>query len=125
MLSLSRKEARHWLLDLYSMAASGAGRAPADGDAKASIASHYLRELATRTPGARTTLGIKGGLAGLRDDASAFSLGWSLSESYEAKLTVPERLTLKLAAEADQGVDVSTRAFSLGFGISVNAVISF
>ncbi len=128
-LSLSRRIARHWLLSLYSLAVKPAPDEAAVPDppsvAKASIASMYIEGLAKREPNLRSTIGLKGSLSGLSSDAAAYAGGWSLGETYEAKLTVPERLTLKVDAELSQGKDASTQVFSLGFLLSLNAVISF
>jgi hypothetical protein len=66
-----------------------------------------------------------GGLSGLRSDAAEYQPGWSFSESYEAKLTVPERLTIKVTTTFDQSLDDSTRVFTFGFLLSLNAVVSF
>jgi hypothetical protein len=126
-LSLSMREKRHWMLDLYSSIARvrGAKAAPEGKPEKASIASLYFKDLSTRTPGVRTTLAVTAGLSGVKSDAADYSQGWSLSESYEAKLTVPERLTFTVDAGSTQSLDRSTRLLSLGFQIGLGAVISF
>ncbi len=128
-LSLSRREARHPLLDLYALAAKSAEPTPkpvGEGEGKpASIASLYLRDLATRTPIARTTITARAGLSGLAGDAASYSPGWNFSESYEAKLTVPERLTFKVDVASGQSLDASTKALSLSLELGLNAVISF
>jgi hypothetical protein len=124
-LALSRKLARHWLLDLYSLAVKpGAPKTEVEGGS-ASVASLFLGDLKTREPIIRSTWTLVGGLSGVESDAMAYQPGWSASEAYEAKLTVPERLTFKVDASLDQSVDASTRVFTLGFLLSLNAVISF
>jgi hypothetical protein len=124
-LALSRKLARHWLLDLYSLAVKpGAPKEEAE-DQGASAVSLYLSDLKTREPVMRSTWTLVGGLSGVESDATAYQPGWSASEAYEAKLTVPERLTFKVDASLGQSVDASTRVFTLDFLLSLNAVISF
>jgi hypothetical protein len=133
-LSLSRLVPRHWLLDLYSLAMQAGAKkdelAPDSEDqagkkGKLSIASLYLQELATKIPKLRSTVTLKGSLSGVQSDAEAYSPGWSLTEIYEAKLTVPERLTIKVDSELDQSRDASTKVFTLGLTLTLNAVISF
>jgi hypothetical protein len=51
--------------------------------------------------------------------------GYAFAESYEAKISVPERLTLKLTAAFDQSLVASTQVLTLGFSLALNAVISF
>jgi hypothetical protein len=128
-LALSRRLARHWLLDLYSLAvkpSAPAAEGTGEGQGKqASVASLYLRDLKTRESVMRSTWTLMGGLAGVRSDAAAYQPGWSLAESYEAKLTVPERLTIRVTGTLDQSLEASTQVLSLGFILSLNAVISF
>jgi hypothetical protein len=131
-LALSRKLARHWLLDLYSLAikqdaakAEGDGTEAESDGTKASIASLYISDLKTREPTMRSTWTLVGGLSGVESDATAYQPGWSLSEAYEAKLTVPERLTFKVDASLEQSLDASTQVFTMGLVLSLNAVISF
>ncbi len=125
MLSLSRRVARHWLLDLYSLATKPAAAAKAVTSSTASIASMYLSDLATRQPNLRSTISITGGLAGYKSDAIAYQPGWSFAEAYEAKLTVPERLTLKVDANLNQSLETSTQVLTLRFQLGVTADISF
>ena len=148
-LSLSRRIERHWLLSFYThavkpamiksekqepaAAAATEAKPEAESEAeseqppekKASISSLYLDDLRSRAPIMRSTWTLTGGLSGLRSDAEAYQPGWALSESYEAKLTVPERLTIKVTTTFDQSLDDSTRIFTFGFLLSLNAVISF
>jgi hypothetical protein len=124
-IALSRRLARHWLLDLYRLAIKPAAPEAEGAGKEASIALLYLSDLKTREPNVRSTWTLVGGLSGLRSDATAYLPGWSLAESYEAKLTVPERLTFKVDASLNQSLDASTRVFALGFSLSLNAVISF
>jgi hypothetical protein len=124
MLSLSRLLQRHWLLDLYSLAT----KPPASGNDKGkavSIASLYLTDLGTRVANLRSTVTITGGLSGHASDATAYLPGWDFAESYEAKLTVPERLTLKVDAAFNQSLLAATQLLTLGFQLGITAVISF
>jgi hypothetical protein len=124
MLSLSRLLQRHWLLDLYSLAM----HPPTSGKDKAkpvSIASLYLEDLGTRAPNLRSTVTLTGGLSGHASDATAYLPGWAFAESYEAKLTVPERLTLKVDAAFNQSLVAATQLLTLGFQLGIGAVISF
>ncbi len=128
MLSLSRRVARHWLLDLYSWATRPATAAAAPKEGKpdaASVASMYLSDLATREPNVRSTISITAGLSGYQSDAIAYQPGWAFEESYEAKLTVPERLTLKLDATLDQSLLASTQVLTLGFQLGITVAVSF
>ena len=124
MLSLSRLVKRHWLLDLYSilMNSSAAGGVKAG---KVSLTSLYLSDLAAREPRLRSTVSMTAGLSGHQSDATAYLPGWNFAESYEAKLTVPERLTLRLDASLDQTLTASTQVLDLGFQLGMNVVISF
>ncbi len=128
-LALSRRLDRHWLLDLYSLAVKpgeAGAEAAQGGDQKGpSVASLYLSDLKARSPNMRSIWTVVAGLSGVSSDAAAYSPGWSFSESYEAKLTVPERLTLSLVAALSQSRDASTRTLTLGSLLSINAVISF
>jgi hypothetical protein len=124
-LALSRRLLRNWLLDLYSAAMKPAQSKADDGGQGSSIALHYLDDLAKREPNIRSTWTLVGGLSGVQSDATAYQPGWELSEAYEAKLTVPERLTLKLDATLNQSLTDSTQVFDLGFVLSINAIISF
>jgi hypothetical protein len=125
-LSLSRRPDRDWLLDLYSLAIKpGVPKAEEEEGKRSSLASAYLSDLATRGPTIRNTWTLIGGLAGVRSDASAYLPGWSLTETYETKLTVPERLTLKVDASLSQSLDASSQVLTLGLQLSINAVISF
>jgi len=124
MLSLSRRLRRHWLMDLYSLAVKPA--VPDSGKAEtASLASHYLSDLATRDPILRSAVSVTGGLSGYSSDTSNYLPGWVFAESYEAKLTVPERLTLKVNASLGQSLIASTQVLTLGFQVGLTAVISF
>jgi hypothetical protein len=123
-LSLSRRVERQWLLDLYGLVAGRAGPEGAAGSG-GSVASLYFRDLAGRRPTARNSFSLKGGLAGIESDKLPFSFGWNLGESYEAKLTIPERLTIRANADLSQGIDASSRVLSIGLTLSLNAVISF
>jgi hypothetical protein len=138
-LSLSRRVERHWLLSIYNRAVKPlpakpeslepslqTGTPSGEGtEEEAAITSLYVSDLRSREPIMRSTWTLAGGLSGLRSDADAYQPGWSLAESYEAKLTVPERLTIKVTTAFNQSVDDSTRIFTLGFLLSLNAVISF
>jgi hypothetical protein len=124
MLSLSRIVQRHWLLDLYSLATAPAV-AGKDKVANASVASLYLQDLVAREPRLRSTISITAGLSGHQSDATTYLPGWTFAESYEAKLTVPERLTLKIDGSLGQTLTASTQVLDLGIQIGINAVISF
>jgi hypothetical protein len=124
-LALSRRLSRDWLSDLYSLAIRPAAPKNEGEGKSASVASAYLGDLSTREVNIRNTWTLVGGLAGVRSDAASYLPGWSLSEAYETKLTVPERLTLKVDATLSQSLDAASRVFSLGFVLSLNAVISF
>lgn len=123
MLSLSRIVQRHWLLDLYSLAMKPA--AATGKDQSASVASFYLQDLATREPKLRSTISLTAGLSGHQSDATTYLPGWTFAESYEAKLTVPERLTLKIDSSLSQTLTAATQVLDLGLQLSINAVISF
>jgi hypothetical protein len=135
--SLSRRVKRHFMLDLYRLIVPG-GSAPkgAEGispigpssDAsgrKPAVASRYLEALSALEPSARSILSFEGGLEGISGDATGARLGWRASESYEARVTVPETLTLKAVASLTQAQDAATGTLSLGFLISLGAAISF
>ena len=124
MLSLSRLVKRHWLLDLYSILMNSPA-AVGNKAGKVSLTSLYLSDLAAREPRLRSTVSMTAGLSGHQSDATAYLPGWNLAESYEAKLTVPERLTLKLDASLDQTLTASTQVLDLGFQLGMNVVISF
>jgi hypothetical protein len=101
---------------------------PTSGKDKAkpvSIASLYLEDLGTRAPNLRSTVTLTGGLSGHASDATAYLPGWAFAESYEAKLTVPERLTLKVDAAFNQSLVAATQLLTLGFQLGIGAVISF
>ena len=110
---------------MYSLAIRPAAPKSEWEGKSASVASAYLGDLSTREVNIRNTWTLVGGLAGVRSDAASYLPGWSLSEAYETKLTVPERLTLKVDATLSQSLDAASRVFSLGFVLSLNAVISF
>ena len=111
-------------MDLYSLAVKPA--VPDSGKAEtASLASHYLSDLATRDPILRSAVSVTGGLSGYSSDTSNYLPGWVFAESYEAKLTVPERLTLKVNASLGQSLIASTQVLTLGFQVGLTAVISF
>jgi hypothetical protein len=138
-LALSRRLEKHWLLSIYdslvmpnqsATVAQGSDfkteAAPEKaGSSQPSITSAYLDDLKSRTPIMRSTWTLTGGLSGARSDAEAYQPGWSFAEAYEAKLTVPERLTIKADASFTQSLDASTRICTLGFLLSLNAVVSF
>ena len=124
MFSLSRRLRRHWLMDLYALALKPVATDAAD-PGKASIASLYLTDLATREYNMRSTVSVSGGLSGYSSDATAYLPGWGFTESYEAKLTVPERLTLKVNAALGQSLVASTQLLTLGFQLGITVVISF
>jgi hypothetical protein len=124
-LALSRRHEKHWLLDLYGQALALALPKKQDEKKEASVASKYFVDLASRTPNFRSTIKLSGGPSGYESDGLAYLPGWALAESYEAKITVPERLTLKFGAAFDQSLKASTQVLSLGFELSLNAVISF
>jgi hypothetical protein len=134
-VSVSRKVERHFLLGLYRLAVP-AGRESADAVAaeapapttsggKASVASRYLEGLASLEPVARSILSFSGGIEGRSGDAAGSRLGWRASESYEARVTLPETLTLKASASLTQSKEVSSGTLSLGFLLSIGATISF
>jgi len=138
-LSYSKKVERHLLLDLYRLAvpdakesamgaradAAGAMGEEGDADGKLSAFSGYLAGLAELKPTARSIYALSAGLEGVSGDATAKKLGWSASESYEARVTVPERVTLKAIASFTQRRDAASGTLSLGFELSLGAVISF
>jgi len=135
-LSLSRRIERHWLLSMYNStvnpipkkeapAAEGAAQDSGGDSPKPSVTSYYIQDLRSRAPIMRSTWTLAGGLSGTRSDAYSYQPGWSLAEGYEAKLTVPERLTIKVNSDLNQSLDDSTRVLTLGFVLSLNAVVSF
>jgi hypothetical protein len=133
-LSLSRRIERHWMLNIYNRTvkpsyAKGEGASGedsgADPEKKAKVTSFYVQDLRSRVPIMRSTFSVEGGLSGLRSDAQSYRPGWSFSESHEAKLTVPERLTVAADVSLKQALDASTRVLTLGFLLSLNAVVSF
>jgi hypothetical protein len=124
-LVLSRRIDRHWLLDLYGKTLRLALPKKQDEGKESSVASKYFVDLASRTPNFRSTIKLSGGPSGYESDEVAYLPGWAFAESYEAKITVPERLTLKFGAAFDQGLKASTQVLTLGFELSLNAVISF
>jgi hypothetical protein len=127
-VTLSKRVKRHFLLDLYRLIlpADAAERAkPAGESARASVASRYLEVLAGTEPVARSVLTFSGEIDGLSGDASGRRLGWKASESYEARVTVPELATLKASASLSQALDAASGTLSLGFELSLGATISF
>jgi hypothetical protein len=123
---LARAAARHWLLDLYALAAGPASaRKAAPGARDSSIASAYIEDLATRKAGVTTTWTLKMGLAGMSSDAASYAPGWSLGEAYDAKLSVPNRITLDVKLSSDQVLDASTQVFTFDLGLSLGLVLSF
>jgi len=140
-LSLSTRVKRHFLLDLYRLAVparnaaktdEASAEATTDADSsfgedgkKVSVASHYIEDLSGREPVTRSIFSVSGGLEGLSSDEDGTSLGWSATESYEARLTVPERLTLKAIASFSQEKDADTQTLSIGVELSIGAMISF
>jgi hypothetical protein len=122
--SLSRRLEHHWLLDLFGLVTRNSASRKAGGE-EPTFASGYLADLAERTPVMRSTISLKGGLSGVSSDAAAYSPGWTVSEGYEAKLTVPERLTFKLYGSLAQSRDASTKVTTLGFKVGVGATVSF
>jgi hypothetical protein len=136
-ISISRRVERHFLLSLYRLAVPAkvepprveanedAAPGPAAEGGKTSVASRYLEGLASLEPVARSILSFSGGIEGRSGDATGSRLGWRASESYEARVTLPETLTLKASASLTQSKDVSSGALSLGFLLSLGATISF
>lgn len=122
---LSNRIVDHWLLGLFERALASAQPKPGADGKEASVVSQYLVDLGSREANFRRTIGLTAGLSGYRSDASSYLPGYAFAESYEAKITVPERLTLKLAAAFDQSLVASTQVFTLGFELSLNVVISF
>ncbi len=133
--SLSFLRERHWLLDLYrlalGLAPGSAGGAPygtpqSEGDrGKKSLFSHYLESLAHEHPQARSTYGFSGELSSKQSDASAPPLSFSLEESAEGKLTVPQKLTLKAKAACSQKYDGKTGTLTFDLLVSLGLVVSF
>ena len=120
--NLSRRVARHWLLDLYGLLLPA--KAAASGG-KNALASRYLEELRSRKPVARSVIGLKAAAKRAVTDAAAPDATWSVEERYEAKLTVPERLTATVKASLSQGRDGETGTLSFGGSLSVGLALSF
>jgi hypothetical protein len=123
--TLSQRLPGSWLLDLFE---SGLALAQPKADVQGkepSIVSQYLADLASRDANFRRTISLTGGLSGYESDATSYLPGYAFAESYEAKISVPERLTLKLTAAFDQSLVASTQVLTLGFSLALNAVISF
>jgi hypothetical protein len=123
--TLSQRLPGHWLLDLFENGLAMAQTKPDAQGKEPSIVSQYLEDLASREANFRRTLSLTGGLSGYESDATSYLPGYAFAESYEAKITVPERLTLKLTAAFDQSLVASTQVLTLGFSLALNAVISF
>jgi hypothetical protein len=124
---LSRRIPGHWVLGAFERSLAWArpqAEAAADGQ-KPSIVSQYLSDIASRDANFRRTFGLSAGLSGYESDSSSYEPGYAFAESYEAKITVPERLTLKLNAAFDQSLVASTQVLTLGFELSLSATISF
>jgi hypothetical protein len=126
-LSYSRRVPRHFLLDVYRMLVPGAEmqKPAAESQGRSSIASAYFASLESIEPAARSIYSLGLGLDGLSSDESGRKFGWSASESYEARVTVPERVTLKAIASLSQKQDASTGVLSFGVELSLGATISF
>lgn len=129
-LTYSKKVSRHLLLDAYRLAVPEAEKPQVDSipDHKTpvtSVASSYLAGLAGLKPTARSIYSISVGIDGISGDATGTRLGFSVAESYEARVTVPERVTLKAIASFAQRKEAASGTLSLGFELSLGAVISF
>jgi hypothetical protein len=140
-LSLSRRLERHWLLAVYQgtigaptpMSGSETLCAGEEPDSsienepvkEPAITSYYLQDLRSREPVMRSTWGLTGGLSGVRSDAADYQPGWLLAETYEAKLTIPERLTIAVNLALNQSVDASTRILTVGYLVSLGLTVSF
>jgi hypothetical protein len=140
-VDFTRREKRHWLLDLYglalpAMALSARGNAesgvsPSDGipgagaAARLSIMSRYLEDLASRRPNARSNIGLEAQVKRVVTDAQAYDPSWSFEEYYEAKLTVPERLTVSAKATLTQDRDGEEETLSFGGSLTLGLTISF
>ncbi|HET7839265.1 MAG TPA: hypothetical protein VFL04_05865, partial [Rectinemataceae bacterium] len=136
-LSVSRRQTRHWLLDLYRMAVPGATAAApstaassaaapgAAADQGVSLVSLYLADLQGRSPNLRSIVELDASLSRTVTDAAKPGLTWGLAESYEAKLTVPERLTVSVKGALSQGEDGTTSVVEVDLTLSLAVTISF
>ena len=138
-LSLERtmRVQRSWLLDLYRLAlpkalaasiksdaAAGASTDAGDGK-KLSFISKYFEDIAAKDPVARTTFGLKVKVENEVTDDAAPDPSWSVEESYVAKVTVPERLTIVAKSDLTQTMDGDEKVFSFGGSITLGLTISF
>lgn len=134
-LASSRRVERHWLLDLYRMTVaprnpasvegSGPAGAAAGGDQGPSLVSLYLEDLKQRTPNMRSIFELDAELSRAITDATKPGLSWSFAESYEAKLTVPERLTVSVKGALSQSEDGTTGIFEVDLTLSLALTVSF
>jgi hypothetical protein len=125
--SYSRRVQRHFLLDLYTLLVP---RSESQDDVektqgRTSVTSAYFASLAASKPTARSIYSLSIGLEGRSSDESGAKTGWNAAESYEARVTVPERVTLKAVASLSQKQDASSGILSFGFEVSLGATISF
>lgn len=132
-LELTRRVQRHWLLDLYRIVIPGTpssishaeGEQNVQEEKRLSIVSRYLEDIAARKPNARNTFGLDAQVKRTVTDDEAYDPSWSLEEYYEAKLTVPERLTVSAKTEFSQEKDGEEETLTFGGSFTLSLTISF
>jgi hypothetical protein len=122
-LVLSRQRERTFLLDFYRFLALNVAKplAPKGGG----IASSYLGILAELEPKARSILSIDAEIKGGKQDAGAPPPDLSFTESWETRITVPERLSLWVKASFAQARTGTTGDIALSLEASLGATFSF
>ncbi|MDP3179994.1 MAG: hypothetical protein Q8M76_18930, partial [Spirochaetaceae bacterium] len=125
--SISARRERHWMLDLYRAclpgddAAAGIDAAvPSDG----AVFSTYFADLAAAMPILREGASIAGAVQRTETDEERLPATWKIEEAYEAKLTLPQKLTATLSASLSQAWG-GGKAFTLSTGLGLKVVASF
>ena len=146
-LSLALRQERSWLLDLYLLALgaaqtsslfappaatlkAGEVKAPAkvvapEEKARGKIVSAYIDDLRKNVPWPKTIIELITEISQSLTDAKAPAPSIKLTESWEAKLTAPKRLTVSVKTTLSESFDGLTKVFSFGATLSLGLTLSF